>query len=243
LKVALSHADEVSFQHSLWADSSSDAHGIWLQFLSILNTVDNPALLHYGSFERDFFRKMQKRFGLPPEFAGLKESLTNTENVLTWIYGRIYFPTYSNGLKEIAGYLKLNWTDPTASGEKSIFVREEWERSRCSDQKNWLLTYNAEDCSALATLVGFLSQLSTGREQDLQGDVVNTDKLPRPQRGKFHLNTFQLKDLKLINKAAYWDYDLSIDLFSPRRPKPQHLSSIILGRAPNDTFTLFAECR
>jgi hypothetical protein len=39
-----------------WADSPSDQGSIWRQFLFKLIEVDNPALIHYGSFETLFLK-------------------------------------------------------------------------------------------------------------------------------------------------------------------------------------------
>ena len=47
-------------------------------------------------------------------------------NLLSTIYARIYFPTYSNGLKEIAAYLGYRWPDAFSSGLLSIAWREKW---------------------------------------------------------------------------------------------------------------------
>ena len=54
-------------QHSLWADTIADEGKIWREFLAILETVEKPVLIHYGSYETNFLREMRKRHGEPPE--------------------------------------------------------------------------------------------------------------------------------------------------------------------------------
>ena len=54
-------------QHSLWADSVEDEGRIWREFLGILDTVEKPVLIHYGSYETSFLRRMSDRHGKPPE--------------------------------------------------------------------------------------------------------------------------------------------------------------------------------
>jgi len=49
--------------HSLWADSPSDEGSIWRDFLSKLIEVENPVLIHYGSFETVFLKRMRQRYG------------------------------------------------------------------------------------------------------------------------------------------------------------------------------------
>ena len=65
------------------------------------------------------------------------------------IFAQVYFPTFSNGLKEIAGYLGFPWSDPTASGIQTIAWRQQWEATKTPASKAALLTYNAQDCEAL----------------------------------------------------------------------------------------------
>ena len=50
---------------SLWADSPADEKKIWEEFLDILSKTDRPMLLHYGSFEKTFLKKMCERHGGP----------------------------------------------------------------------------------------------------------------------------------------------------------------------------------
>ena len=91
--------------HALWADSAAEEKRIWEDFLGILSDTDQPTLLHYGSFEKTFLRKMCDRHGGPPEDSTIGKAIISSTNLLSVIYARIYFPTYSNGLKEIARFL------------------------------------------------------------------------------------------------------------------------------------------
>jgi len=45
-----------AIQHSLWADNIEDEKGIWTEFLNILARVQNPVLIHYGSYETTFLK-------------------------------------------------------------------------------------------------------------------------------------------------------------------------------------------
>ena len=52
-------------QHSFWADDNEDEKQMWESFLSLLVSVDNPTLIHYGSFETTFLKRMVARYGCP----------------------------------------------------------------------------------------------------------------------------------------------------------------------------------
>src|SRR5436305_11873574 len=70
-------------------------------------------------------------------------------NTLSLIYSHIYFPTYSNGLKDVGGCLGCSWTESDASGIQSVVWRKRWEATRGVEWKQRLTMYNLEDCAAL----------------------------------------------------------------------------------------------
>src|SRR6266851_2329680 len=51
-----------AIQHSLWADSVEDERSIWREFLGILETFEKPVLIHYGSYESGFLKRMRDRY-------------------------------------------------------------------------------------------------------------------------------------------------------------------------------------
>ena len=72
------------------------------------------------------------------------------------IYAHVYFPTYSNSLKDIGRYLGCRWTAVEASGLQSIVWRRQWETTGTAAFKDTLTMYNMEDCLALRTVTEFL---------------------------------------------------------------------------------------
>ena len=130
-------------------------------------------------------------------------------NLLSCIYARIYFPTYSNGLKEIAKYLGFSWADTNAAGIQTIIWRMNWERSREVFLKQKLITYNADDCEALNHVTEFINRITEPKIDTTANevtDVVKADSLPREGFWKFRKNQFCLTALEEINRTAYWDY-------------------------------------
>jgi hypothetical protein len=127
------------------------------------------------------------------------------KNLLSIIYPQVYFPTYSNGLKDIAHHLGFRWSEPAASGVAALRWRREWEFSRTSDQKQILLAYNAKDCSAAQVVAGALLTLSQYPSSENASVVdVTTLKHQFPQRfGKIE---FVMPEFEQINNAARWDH-------------------------------------
>ncbi len=88
---------------------------------------------------------MSKRYGTPRAGSTAAIAINNAFNLLSVLYARIYFPTFSNGLKEIAGYLGFHWSGPVASGLEAIVWRYRWEASKDPGEKQGLLDYNRQD--------------------------------------------------------------------------------------------------
>jgi hypothetical protein len=196
-------------QHSFWANGQSEEKEIWHSLLRALAKVENPQLIHYGSYETAFLNRMRDRYGEVGGSSALIERLiAQPVNLLSVIYAQIYFPTYSNGLKEIAQYLGFRWSDGAASGLSSLLWRSQWEYSKDSELKRKLITYNAEDCEALEKVTAAVAQLSLkGNETRPRDDnIVYTDSLKRKSSYRFGENCFSTPELEKINQSAYWSY-------------------------------------
>lgn len=196
-------------QHSLWADKADEEVKIWNDLFCILSRVENPVLYHYGSFETTFIKRMCDRYGGPTEDSAVDKALKSPVNVLSVVYSQIYFPTFSNGLKEIAGYIGFTWSDPAASGLQTIAWRHEWDAAKSPALKAALLKYNAEDCEALEIVTSKIVELclwSPEAEGLPENGIVHTEKLKRDYLYGFMHTEFSLPEFDTINKAAYWDY-------------------------------------
>ncbi len=194
-------------QHSLWSDKSDDEILIWRDFLHVMSRIENPVLIHYGSYETTFIKRMCDRYGGPKEGSAVAKAIKATVNVLSVVYSQIYFPTFSSGLKEIAGYMGFTWSNPAASGLQTIAWRDEWEANKAPALKAAVLTYNAEDCEALELVTSKLVELCEAYPDEKlpENNVLHTERL-KCDLYRFKPNTFYFSELNVINKAAYWDY-------------------------------------
>ncbi|PYT25474.1 MAG: IS3 family transposase [Acidobacteria bacterium] len=126
-------AEGSAIHYSLWADGPADEGRIWREFLSKLREIENPVLIHYSSFESAFLMRMCEKYGGPPDGSATAKAIKSPVNILSVIFGQIYFPTYSNGLKEIAGWLGFRWSDRDPSGVQSIVWRDEQVEETTAD--------------------------------------------------------------------------------------------------------------
>lgn len=207
-------------RHSyFWIERRDEEENLFSQFLSSLQEYDDYVLFHYGEYETRFLKKAasqkDKAF---PKLA--EQALEKSMNVLGLIYSDIYFPTFSNELKEIAGYLGFKWSEKEASGLHSIVWRHQWEMDRRAEFKERLIRYNREDCLALKRIVNFLYHLQDGKGQrnnEAQPEFSYArdlkDQLIYRKFGKID---FFFPDMEYINQCAYFDYQR--DKISLRQP-------------------------
>ena len=152
---------------------------------------------------------MCERYGEPLKGSVVAGAIRAPVNLLSMTFARVYFPTFSNGLKEIAGYLGFRWSDSAAAGLQSIRWRHEWATAAAPSTKQALLTYNAQDCEAVGVLASKLldlhqASLQTGGSS--MDGVVDIAMMKREHPHGFKRNIFVFPALDTINKAAYWDY-------------------------------------
>jgi len=92
-----------------------------------------------------------------------------------------------------------------------VVWRHTWDNSRDSAIKERLITYNAEDCEALALLTRTVSRLAGSNSvadgaKAQETEVIRTDDLKNPLVTKWRRFSSPLSELEFVNNAAHWDY-------------------------------------
>jgi predicted RecB family nuclease len=192
-------------RYSFWADSKANEAAIFNQFLGIVSRYVAPRIYCYGSYEKAFIVRMRQRMRRRKQADAALAALTN---VLAIIYPHFYFPTHSNGLKDVSGCLGCHWSEPDASGIQSIVWRAHWEKTHDEFWKTKLIQCNSEDCDALRRVTQFLGEaLIGGSTPQLEmiprvASVTEIDKLARTVAW----TKFTDENFDYINKRAYFDY-------------------------------------
>jgi predicted RecB family nuclease len=196
-----------------WADYPQEERGIFARFIeSIHKRLPNAQLFHFGAYEMAALKQMKKH--LSEELQTHLDAMINRSvNVLSIVHSHVYFPTYSNGLKDIGNILGCKWTDSKASGIQSIIWRQLWEESRRPELKAKLIEYNRQDCMALKRLCDFLSRVTStemedGTDTKCLPKITNTNDLKQTQHKRpiFGKPNFLLEDFQHVNNCAYFDY-------------------------------------
>ncbi|HTG61990.1 MAG TPA: IS66 family transposase [Terriglobia bacterium] len=197
--------------YSFWADSRDQEADIFEQFLAEVTRHENFVIFCYGSYERIFLKRMRQAANRKKPVDRVLAALINT---LSIIYPHLYFPTYSNSLKDIGGYLGCSWNDPSLSGIQSIALRKRWEVSHDDQLKQKLIEYNLEDCAALKQVSNFISSIGkTGPSVVDNGDTQPTPDIalaesinPLPEEHEWFRKNKLIPDFEAINRCAFFDY-------------------------------------
>jgi predicted RecB family nuclease len=194
-------------ERSFWADGLDDERKMWEDCMRELRAIGNAQIVSYGAYETRFLKQMKARYALAPEDVEFVDGLIETSiNLVSCIYAKIYFPTYSNNLKEVARYLGFEWTWPQASGTAAPFLRRAWELSADDRFKRELIEYNMEDCRAAAMVKDAVAQMCGGGSSLGAVDISSLEVDFQRTFGKFDS---ALPEFAKINDAAYWDYQRS----------------------------------
>jgi predicted RecB family nuclease len=213
--IGLTIVDGESRRHlSFWADGKADEGAAWSSFLAQVQSFENFVLFHYGSYDSKFLEQMAARHGGASEVIARLQS--RRVNVLSLIHSRVYFPVHSNNLKSVAGCLGFRWSAPDASGLQSIAWRHGWEATGEECLKQQLLTYNEEDCSALAKVVESLRSVGSNSQPGTSGTgplVASVEDIEVSCHHKFSNPEYVLPEFARIAKWAYFDYQRDKVLF------------------------------
>jgi predicted RecB family nuclease len=189
--------DNTYTYHAFWANAVQDEGQIWSDFLGKVSQYPNAPLYHYGSYEPRAMMTLSKRYGT--QSADLENRLIN---INTSIYGNVYFPVHSNGLKEIGKFLGAIWTSSNASGLQSLVWRYYWDHTRERQYHDLLVTYNKEDCLALKLLVDELSNI-----KDSAQTLSHVDFADQSKRQTTHAGEEVHRQFETLLEFAHANYD------------------------------------
>ena len=182
--------------YPFWADTVCDEKKIWLEVLNKANNYPEAPIYHYGSYESKALAQIAKKYQISCE--SFQKRLSN---INTFIYGKIYFPTVSNSLKEIGKLLGVSWKDPISSAIQSLVWRHHWDESKDAKYRESLVTYNEVDCRALKVLTDKISEIIKTAHSNADIDFADS-----PKQASTYLSNQIHNQLETILKFAHGDY-------------------------------------
>jgi len=193
--------------HSFWADHESQEPDIFSQFVEAVCQWPDFRILHYGRYEAVALKRMKTR---SPEslHAKIDVILGRATNVLSVIHPHVYFPVYSNGLKDIGRSLGFEWAHENVTGLQAMVWRENWNKTKAPDIKAQLVQYNQDDCRALKHVVDCIGRLISPDAPTppghARGSAINTaDLSPVSSRThRFGTIEFALPGFDVVNRSG-----------------------------------------
>ena len=197
----------VTSYFSFWADCFLDEKAMWAGAFEKIRQYPGAPVYHYGSYDWRAVERAGKKYQLPcDDIAG------RMVNVASQIFGKVYFPVRSNGLKEVGTFVGATWTSEEASGLRCLCWRDSWERTRSSEWKDRILKYNEEDCVALRLVTDRLSQLG---EAATQADSPGIEITGRPKRRATGAGHHLHEQFEEIIEFAHFTYQKNRILLRP----------------------------
>jgi predicted RecB family nuclease len=198
----------VCAEYSFWADDPSQEKAAWADCLRVLEGLGDYTLYHYGRYESRFLDRMKRSATSEAAAAAVERVQARSCNVLAVIYSHVYFPTWSNGLKDVGTFLGARWSSANASGAQSLAWRLAWEAGRDEATRQLLLAYNREDCRALRRVTEFIRTVSADGAPAHRQAGPSVASVHDLYQGSFHFGKtpFFYPELAHINKCAYSDY-------------------------------------
>jgi predicted RecB family nuclease len=210
---ALIVSEDQELFRSFWSGHTTEESEVFSQFIDAICQLDDFRVLYFGDYEINALRRMKSQ--LPESFHPKIDALVErATNVLTVIHSHIYFPTYSNSLKDIGRFLGFQRTDADATGLQSIIWRHAWNETRAEETKARLVQYNQDDCRELKHITDFLLQVMTPAASlttlypQILFKIQSTGELAaaRPHWDLFRPREYASEDLEKVAKCAYFDY-------------------------------------
>ena len=179
------------------------------EFAETVGQLEDFRVFHFGDYDTAALKHMKARLSEAHQ-KQLDAILGKCTNVLSAIYPHVYFPSYSNGLKDIGRFVTADCPTHIAAGLQSMIWRGEWEAKHELDLKWRLIEYNRADCRLLNRLSVFIVRQISGENSQNDATIVvsHTQEAirDRPSWRMFGANKFGLEELGQINKRAYFDY-------------------------------------
>jgi predicted RecB family nuclease len=194
--------------HSFWADTQADEPTIFAQFADTISQLEDFRVFHFGDYDTAALKHIKRRLSESHQ-KQLDVILGKCTNVLSALYPHVYFPAYSNSLKDIGRLVGASCPTNEATGLHSIIWRTEWEAQDELDLRAKLIEYNRNDCLVLKKLTEFiLHQTASIPDERSQPKVTCTEALTKahPQWQIFTRRDYVLEDFKQVVKCSYFDH-------------------------------------
>lgn len=127
-----------------------------LEFLEYIKKQKDYVIYHYHHYEKTHLTKMMEKYEIDRETQNMVlDYLIDIHKIAT---SSVVFPTYGNGLKQIAPYLGFSWTHKDVNATESISIYLDFIKNpkENKDRFQKVIDYNEDDCVATRVIKDWL---------------------------------------------------------------------------------------
>ena len=145
---------------SFIANRLQDEGAMFREFMAFMRTQRDYVMYHWHNYEYWHMRKLGERHGLEEEITVLL--LPHMIDLHKMATRAFVFPTYGNGLKEVAGYLGFTWRhdDINALDAIAYYLKYQDAPDTYRDRIQAIIDYNEDDCMATRAVKDWLHERS-----------------------------------------------------------------------------------
>jgi len=128
------------------------------KFVKWLQKQDDFIIYHWHHYEKVHLERLAERYGLPNKI--LKVISVNMRDLYKDAVSCFAFPTYGNGLKEVASYMGYKWKHPDVNALESIALYFQYVEApdKNKDKMQKVIDYNEDDCRATMLIKDWLKR-------------------------------------------------------------------------------------
>jgi uncharacterized protein len=142
--------------HSFVAWHIHDEEKMFRYFISFLKTQEDYVIYHWHNYEHWHVKRLGKRYNLEEEVEKFVfPSMLDLHRIATKAFT---FPTYTNGLKDIASFLGFKWrhADINALDAIAYYFKYQTDPEQYREKIQAVIDYNEDDCRATKVIKDWL---------------------------------------------------------------------------------------
>jgi uncharacterized protein len=135
-----------------------DEEKMFRNFLSFLKTQDDYVIYHWHNYEHWHVKRLGERYKLEGEVE--KYVLPYMIDLHRMATKAFTFPTYTNGLKDIASFLGFKWrhADINALDAIAYYLKYQTNHEQYREKIQSVIDYNEDDCRATKLIKDWLQK-------------------------------------------------------------------------------------
>ena len=144
---------------SFTAKDTNHEEEMLLEFLDFIKKQKDYVIYHYHHYEKTHLTKMMEKYEI--DQATRNKVFDHMIDVYKVATDSVVFPTYGNGLKQIAPYLGFRWRHKDVSATESISIYLDYVKDpkENKDRFQKVIDYNEDDCIATRVIKDWLETI------------------------------------------------------------------------------------